>query len=59
MPQCEELRVGNILVCENCGLQLQVTQECTECAPDDPSCGCEEGCTFECCGQPFTVRASS
>jgi hypothetical protein len=31
MPNCHEMKTGDIYVCEGCGLELQVVKECKEC----------------------------
>jgi hypothetical protein len=50
---CHELKKGDVLVCEECGLEMKVTKSC--------HCGDEEGgaCTeggFTCCGGPMKVK---
>jgi hypothetical protein len=47
MVHCHDMKEGQVWACESCGLELTVTKECTECGPDEDSCG---PCTFECCG---------
>jgi len=45
MPTCHELKKGDILYCEDCGLELQVTKNC--------NCAEEGACSdagFTCCG---------
>ena len=53
---CHDMKKGQILVCEDCGLELQVISECKECGGDSTSCGCEEDCEFSCCGDPMIVK---
>lgn len=52
MANCAEMKPGDRFVCENCGLELQVTKAC--------SCGAgEEGaCTvpLKCCGKDMTKQ---
>jgi hypothetical protein len=50
---CHELKKGDVLVCDECGLEMKVTKAC--------HCGDEEGgaCTeggFSCCGGPMKVK---
>ncbi|MBN1217159.1 MAG: hypothetical protein JXA99_17195 [Candidatus Lokiarchaeota archaeon] len=46
---CHDVKVGDILECPDCGLQLEVKSECKECGTET-SCGCAEDCDFSCCG---------
>ena len=54
MPSCHEMRNGMILRCPDCGLELKVVKECSECSGEEGTC-CEGGCTFECCGGPLEM----
>lgn len=56
MPSCHEMKMGQVYVCEGCGLELQVVGECKECGQDADECECEEHCTFSCCGQEMTLK---
>ncbi len=55
MTDCHEMAVGEIYMCEECGLELEVIRECEECGPDAETCECGP-CTFVCCGEPLTLR---
>ena len=48
MVGCHDVKVGDLLECPDCGLILEVKEECKEC--NDISCGCEHDCDFSCCG---------
>lgn len=53
--KCNELRQGQIYVCKDCGLELQVIKECAECGSED--C-CEAGeCKFLCCDEELVLKA--
>jgi len=54
MATCDELKKGYTLVCSDCGLELQVAKECTDCATNAKSCSAES-CTFTCHGKPMKV----
>lgn len=60
MPSCSEMKMNQVYVCESCGLELKVVKECSECGPAPSSssttCGCDEGCSFDCCGGPMKLR---
>ena len=55
MIRCGDMKVGQVYYCEDCGLELQVVKECTECATDEGTC-CEEHCTFSCCEKPLKMK---
>ncbi|WP_200895251.1 MULTISPECIES: hypothetical protein [unclassified Methanosarcina] len=48
---CNNLKQGQVLICENCGLELKVVNECG----DDR---CAIGCTgdMDCCGEPMKLK---
>ncbi len=54
MADCHEMKLGQTYVCEDCGLELKVVAECKECGAE--TCGCDEPCTFECCGEPLQLK---
>jgi len=58
MPSCHEMKLGDVYVCEDCGLELKVVNECDECGTDAAECGCEEPCVFECCGEELKLKES-
>ncbi|MBN2392837.1 MAG: hypothetical protein JXR84_19050 [Anaerolineae bacterium] len=57
MPSCHDMKLGEIYVCEACGLELQVVKECKECGESAEDCECESHCSFECCGEPIKLKA--
>jgi hypothetical protein len=48
---CNDLKTGQTLVCERCGIELKVISECT-----DHSCA--TGCAgdMDCCGEPMKLK---
>ena len=56
MPSCHDMKLGEVYVCEGCGLELQVIKECDECGEDAAECSCVEHCSFECCGEEMTLK---
>ncbi len=56
MVRCDEMREGDIYVCEVCGLEIEVLEECSheEGAEDNDETCAVEG--FTCCGQPLTLK---
>lgn len=57
MVSCHEMKKGMTLVCEGCGLELEVTKECKECGTSPESCGCAP-CQFVCCEKELKVKAN-
>jgi len=55
MPVCSEMKKGDIYVCEECGLEIQIIRECTECGTADSECS-DETCDFVCCNQPLELK---
>jgi len=57
MSKCDEMKKGQVFVCEDCGLELEVIKECEECGPDsDKACGYEE-CEFKCHGKALRLKS--
>jgi hypothetical protein len=54
--KCSDMKVGQIFYCADCGLELQVVKECTECDSDEGTCS-EETCTFSCCNEPMKLKS--
>lgn len=54
MVTCHDMRVGQVYVCEGCGLELKVLHECEEC--HEETCSCETECDFSCCGEPLKLK---
>jgi hypothetical protein len=50
---CANLKKGDKLVCEECGLELKVTKAC-DCGKETAG-ACSEG-GFTCCGGPMKVK---
>jgi hypothetical protein len=52
VANCYNMKKGDVLVCDACGLEVEVTKDC--------SCknGEEDACSvpMECCGQPMRFR---
>jgi hypothetical protein len=55
MTGCHEMKAGQTYICEDCGLELKVVKECTECGTEDAMCSVES-CTFACCGEPLKLK---
>jgi hypothetical protein len=54
MARCDDLHEGDVYVCEKCGLEIEVIEECSHDDEDaDETCRVEE---FVCCGEPMTLK---
>jgi hypothetical protein len=51
------MKLGQVYVCETCGLELKVVKECEDCGEDVEACECSEHCTFSCCGGEMQLKA--
>ncbi len=58
MATCDELKKGYTLVCDECGLELQVVKACKDCDTSKGSCNVES-CTFQCHDKPLTVKKAA
>ena len=59
MASCHEMKKGEIYVCEDCGLELQVLKECEDAGTPAEDCEChiaDEACGFSCCGKPLVKK---
>jgi hypothetical protein len=52
MANCGEMKKGDVYVCKNCGLELQVVTKC-DCGP-----GSAHSCTvpLKCCGEDMKKK---
>ena len=55
MPHCHEMKMGSIYKCGDCGLELKVVKECSECGTSADEC-CHETCVFTCCDKPLALK---
>ena len=51
MTTCHDLKKGDVLYCEECGLELKVSEDCS--CSDDGACS-EQG--FICCGMDMKKK---
>jgi len=59
MPNCHEMREGDVYTCEECGLELQVIKECKEAGTPAEECACHpdaDPCTFSCCDKNMVKK---
>lgn len=53
MPSCHDMKKGEIYRCPDCGIELQVVNECKDAGTPAEDCACHTKagpCTFSCCG---------
>jgi len=53
MTRCDEMREGEVYCCEQCGLEIQVIEECSHDDDGDEVCRVEG---FVCCGEPMALK---
>jgi hypothetical protein len=57
MASCHEMKKGEVYVCEDCGIELQVIKDCKDSGKD--ACGIgSEPCGFSCCGKELVRKGS-
>jgi hypothetical protein len=59
MPNCHEMKRGEIYYCEECGIELKVMKECKNTEKPAEECECHPGhdpCTFSCCGSELKKK---
>jgi len=55
MAHCHEMGIGEVYVCEDCGLELKVTKECRDVGKPTDECACDAR-GFQCCGKPLKLK---
>ncbi len=56
MASCHTMSVGEIYVCKDCGLEVEVKHECKDHGVPEKDCGCPP-CNMTCCGHPLELKA--
>jgi len=56
MVSCHEMKLDQVYVCEECGLELKVVSECREAGTPEEECSCQVHGGFECCGEPLKLK---
>jgi len=59
MPNCHEMKKGEVYYCGECGLELQVVKECRSAGTPAEECRCHPDsapCTFSCCGEDLQKK---
>ena len=63
MPNCSEMKKGEIYTCADCGLELEVVKECGDPSGAPSDCGCYQSDSPEnvlsCCGKELVRKAPS
>ena len=60
MLSCSEMKKGEVYMCQECGLELQVVKECTDTGTPEEKHACTPGsgtCTFSCCGKDLVKKS--
>jgi len=50
---CNQMQVGQVYACRDCGLELQVVKACSD---EEGGACCAEPCEFTCCGEPLVLK---
>jgi hypothetical protein len=53
MASCSEVKAGEVYVCENCNLEIQVLKSCAD--DEEAACACAE--SLACCGGPLVLKS--
>ena len=59
MANCHEMKAGEVYVCRECGIKLQVVKECKDVGTSAEECGCHataDPCTFSCCSKELVKK---
>jgi hypothetical protein len=59
MLSCSDMKKGEIYMCQDCGLELQVVKECEDTGTSGEEKACHPGggtCTFACCGKELVKK---
>jgi len=52
MASCSEMKAGEVYVCADCGLEIQVLKSCAD--SEEGACSCSE--PLSCCGESLTLK---
>jgi hypothetical protein len=52
MAACSEMKAGEVYVCENCELEIQVVRSCAD--AEEGACACAE--SLSCCGGALVLK---
>ena len=52
MASCSEMKGGEVYVCADCGLEIQVLRSCAD--SEEGACSCAE--PLSCCGEPLVLK---
>ena len=55
MAGCHEMKMDEVYVCEDCGMELKVVKECCEDETEQQTCQCEP-CVISCCGKELAKK---
>ena len=53
---CNEMKKGEIYVCDDCGIELQVIKECEHSEEEGAACHAGGDCGFTCCDKPLRKK---
>jgi hypothetical protein len=56
MVTCNLMKKGDIYMCKECGIQIQVLEECDKAKISSYECSSGSGCSFTCCGEDLVKK---
>lgn len=61
MTTCHDMKLNEVYLCPDCGLEITITKECTDAGTHgQPTDCCNPGsakaCVLTCCGEPLQKR---
>lgn len=60
MPNCHEMKNGDIYICEDCGMEIKVIKQCKDYGTPADNCTCatsKNHCALSCCGKDLVKKA--
>jgi hypothetical protein len=58
MVTCNLMKKGDIYMCRECGIQIEVLEECDKAKISSYECSSGSGCSFTCCGEDLVRKQS-
>jgi len=59
LASCHEMKKGEVYVCKDCGMEIQVVRECDHSGESSEDCRCHEDgsiCALTCCGKDLVRK---
>ncbi|MCE5199583.1 MAG: hypothetical protein ABFD54_06640 [Armatimonadota bacterium] len=56
MSKCSDMKLGEVYICEDCGLELEVVKECGNEMTEGTTCE-SQPCTLACCNKELVKKS--